>query len=83
MVEPVPQIDRREELHGPSAVGTPGPERHRHEDVLQGGEAGEEVERLEHHSQFVGPHPIATGLVETGQVDAVDDHPPGIGAGDP
>ena len=83
VVEPVPQIDRREECHGPGTVGTPGPERHRHEDVLQGRKSGEEVERLEDHSQFVGPHPVAAGLVETGQVDAVDDHPPGIGTGDP
>lgn len=83
MVESVAEVDRAEELHGPRPVGAPRPEGHRHEDILQGGEPGEEVERLEHHPELVGPHPVAAGLVETGQIDAIDDHPSGIGAGDP
>jgi glyceraldehyde 3-phosphate dehydrogenase len=83
VVEPVTEAHRLEQPHRPVAVGPTRSEGHRHEHVLEGCEAGEQVELLEDQAELVGPHTVAAGFVETGDVDAVDDHPPRVGPHDP
>ena len=83
VVEAVGEPHGGEEIGGPPAVGLAGAKRHRHEHVFQGGEPGQQVELLKHEAEFVGPHPVAAGLGQPGEVDPVDHHAAGIGPHDP
>ena len=83
VIEPVSEAHGVEEPHRPVAVGAARAERHCDEHVLQRREPGEQVELLENEAKLVGPHAVAAGLVEPGDVDAVDDHSAGVGPHDP
>ena len=47
-------------------------------DVLDGGEERDEVAALHHHPDPAGPQPRAVGVVERGELPAVEDDPAGV-----
>ena len=68
----VRQADAVEQVPGTRRVFAAAGERHAEQHIFERREARQQVERLKHVADLVGPHLIDAGFGQVGDVDAVD-----------